>query len=65
MLTKIFPLILRNMVRSKTRFLATLGGCAIATFVLGFFFSAGHSIDNLLDSADGEQNIVVRQKGKY
>jgi len=65
MLLKLTTLVVKNMLRSKTRLMATAGGCAVATFVVCFFLAANHSLSSMLDKAGASNNLVVRQKDRY
>lgn len=65
MLFKLIALIVKNMLRSKTRLLATAGGCAVATFVVCFFLAANHSLSTIVKQAGTSNNLVVRQKDRY
>lgn len=62
---KLINLILKNMLRSKTRLLATAGGCAIATFVVCFFLTVDHSLTGMVTQAGTSNNLVVRQKDRH
>ena len=44
MMFRDLPLVLKNLLRSKTRLIATVGGCAVAAFVVCFFLSSEHSL---------------------
>ena len=65
MLSKLFALIVKNMLRSKTRLLATAGGCAVATFIVCFFLAANYSLTAVLKQAGSSNILVVRQKDRY
>jgi hypothetical protein len=58
-------LVARNLLRSKTRLVATTGGCAVAAFVVCFFLSAEHSLSRVLETAAGSANLIVRAKDRY
>ena len=62
---KLINLILKNMLRSKTRLLATAGGCTIAAFVVCFFLTVDNSLTSMLDQAGTSNNLVVRQKDRH
>ncbi len=59
------PLVIKNMLRSKTRLVATVGGCAVAAFVVCFFLSSEHSLSRVVASASDSANLIVRAKDKY
>jgi hypothetical protein len=59
------PLIFKNLLRSKTRLIATVGGCAVAAFVVCFFLSSEHSLSRVVVSASDSANLIVRGKDKY
>jgi len=63
--TRLLPLLLRNLVRSRTRLLATAGGCAVAAFVSAFFLTAQVSLSRLLAHEDGRTTLVVTQKDRF
>ncbi len=65
MQASVLPLILRNMVRSKTRLIATVGCCLIAAAIVGFFGSAESSLDSMLSTAGDSANLVMVQKDRY
>ncbi len=62
---RLLPLLLKNLLRSKTRLLATVGGCAVAAFVVAFFLTAQFSLASLLLQEEGRVNLVVAQKDRY
>ena len=59
------PLVLKNLLRSKTRLIATVGGCAVAAFVVCFFLSSEHSLSRVVVSASANANLIVRGKDRY
>jgi hypothetical protein len=59
------PLVLKNLLRSKTRLIATVGGCAVAAFVVCFFLSSEHSLSRVVVSASNNANLIVRGKDRY
>ena len=65
MLTRLVPLVMRNLTRSKTRFIATVGGCAVAAFVVCFFVAAEGSLSRVVSAASDDANLLVRQKDRY
>ncbi|MHC4200723.1 MAG: hypothetical protein ACYSU0_12085 [Planctomycetota bacterium] len=65
MLSKGLALVLRNLARSRTRLIATVGGCAVAAFVVCFFLAADNSLSRVLSAASESSNLVVRQKDRY
>ena len=65
MLSKLMSLVLRNLVRSKTRFFATVGGCATAAFIVCFFLTAENSLSRVVSAASDDANLIVRQKDRY
>ncbi len=62
---RLLPLVLKNLARSKTRLVATVGGCAVAAFVVAFFLAAQYSLASLLRQEEGRVNLVVTQKDRY
>ena len=62
---KIVLLIVRSMMRSKTRMIIGLAGCAIAGFVVCFFLAAEGSLVRMTDAVSKDANIIVRQKDRY
>lgn len=58
-------IIIRNMMRSKTRMILSVLGCALAAFVTCFFLAAEDSLVRLTDSASQDANIIVRQKDRH
>ncbi len=60
-----FGLIIKNVLRSRTRMLVTTAGCAIAAFIICFFIASSRSFDNMLASAAQGSNLVVAQKDRY
>ncbi len=62
---KILMMIVRNMVRSKTRLVATALGCGLAAFVTCFFLAAEYSMRIVTEAAGKDANIIVRQKDRY
>ena len=65
MLSRLSPLILRNLYRSRTRLIATTGCCMIAGAILAFFVAADHSFTGFLKSTTDSSNLVMTQKDRY
>ena len=63
--SKNLALVLRNLARSRTRLIATVGGCAVAASVVCFFLAAENSLSRVLSAASESSNLVVRQKDRY
>ena len=63
--TKLLPLMLKNLYRSKTRLLTTTGCCTIAAAILSFFLAAQHSFSRMMCSAADRSNLVLTQKDRY
>ena len=64
-LARLLPMVMRNLVRSKTRLIATAGGCAVAAFVVCFFLTAESSLSRVVSAASDDANLIVRQKDRY
>ena len=63
---KFLRLVLRSLFRSRTRLLATVGGCTIAAIIVCFFLAAGSSIERLTAQAEDDGSVlVVTQKDRY
>ena len=62
---KMIPLVLKNMLRSRTRLIATVGGCAIAAFIVCFFLASQQSLNSILSSAASMSNVVVSERDKF
>jgi len=62
---KLIMMIVRNMMRSRTRMIISVAGCALAAFVTCFFLAAEDSLVRLTDAAGQDANIVVRQRDRY
>ena len=62
---RLLPFLMKNLLRSKTRLVATVGGCAVAAFVVAFFLTAQFSLASLLLQEEGRVNLVVTQKDRY
>ncbi|MCP4377948.1 MAG: hypothetical protein GY794_17440 [bacterium] len=65
MITKLLPLIIKNMFRSKTRLVATIGGCLISALIICFLLTAQNSLARVTQSAGDNQNLVMMQKDRY
>ncbi len=62
---KLFFLLVRNVLRSRTRLITTLLGCAIGAFIATFFLAADYSLKRMTDVTGRNANLVVRQKDRY
>lgn len=62
---RLTPLILKSLLRSKTRLVATAGCCLIAAAIVSFFLAAEHSLDSMLTAVRGSTNLVMTQKDRY
>lgn len=62
---KLIMMIVRNMMRSRTRMLISILGCTLAAFVMCFFLAAENSLIQLTDTASQDANLVIRQKDRY
>ncbi len=65
MAMKLIPFVIKNLLRSKTRLLATAGGCAVAAFIICFFLATGGSLNSMLARAGTSQNLIITQKDRY
>ena len=65
MLPKLVPLIFKNLIRSRTRFFATIGGCVIAGFVVCFFLAAKSSLAQMLTARTEAATLLVSQKDRW
>jgi hypothetical protein len=61
----LLPLVLKGLLRSKTRLAATTGCCLIAAAIVAFFLTAEHSLNAMLRSAGDSANLVMTQKDRY
>ena len=62
---RLLPFMLKNLFRSKTRLISTVGGCAVAAFIVCFFMTVDHSLSTMLSLAEGSNNLIVTQKDHY
>ncbi|MGB2823272.1 MAG: hypothetical protein WBF17_19985 [Phycisphaerae bacterium] len=62
---KLLPLVLKNVLRSKTRLLATVGCCMISAAIICFFVTADSSLAKITEDAASSQNLVLTQKDRY
>ena len=62
---ELLKIILRNLLRSRTRLVITVLGCALGAFVTCFFLSAESSLTRMTDAASKDANIIVRQQDRY
>ncbi len=62
---RFLKLMLRNLVRSRTRLIATTLGCTIAAFIIVFFLASQNSIARMLTAAKENSNLVVTQKDRW
>lgn len=62
---KMILLAVRNLKRSKTRSFATITGCGIAAFIVCFFVSAEHSMDQLLYDKSADTILIVKQQDRF
>jgi hypothetical protein len=53
------------MLRSKTRFLTTVTGCAIGALVICFFLAATHSLGTMKQDARKQANLVITQQDRF
>jgi hypothetical protein len=58
-------LVLKNLVRSKTRFTVTVAGCAIAAFVVCLFLAAENSIGTVFSQAEYSNHLLIFEKDKH
>lgn len=58
-------LVFRNLIRSRTRLIATTVGCALAAFIICFFLASQNSLARILDATKTGSNLVVTQKDRY
>ncbi len=65
MAAKLLPLVIKNMFRSKTRLIATIGCCLIAATIICFLLTAQNSLVRITQSAGDHQNLVMMQKDRY
>jgi hypothetical protein len=65
MFLKIVPLVVRNLLRSKTRLATTLTGCAVGAFVMSFFLAAGNSLDNAMRDTRVNSNLIITQQDRF
>ncbi len=63
--TKLLPLVLRNLFRSKTRFLATTGCCVIAAVIISFFLTAQHSFTQITEASRSNETLVMSVRDSY
>lgn len=61
----VLPLVLKNLLRSKTRLVATVGCCLIAAAIVEFFVAAEHSLSGMMQAAGGNSVLVMTQKDRY
>lgn len=62
---KFLVLVTRNVLRSRTRLVATMLGCAIAAFVVAFFSAADRSLEQVTRLAKKNANLIVTQKDRF
>jgi hypothetical protein len=62
---KFLPLVLKSLLRSRTRLVATTGCCLIAAAIVAFFLAAEHSLDSMVLAARKSANLVMTQKDRY
>jgi putative ABC transport system permease protein len=60
-----FQLIQRNARRSRTRLLATLGGCTLAALVVSICLVADDSLRAVQQRAAAQPNLIVHQRGRH
>jgi hypothetical protein len=65
MLLKLMRVIMRNVIRARTRALITIFGCVIASFVICFFMTAEHSLSKILGSVENDSNLIITQKDRF
>lgn len=58
-------LIVKNLRRSRTRLLATLGGCALAALVVSICLVADASLRAVQQRAAAQPNLIVHQRGRH
>ena len=64
-MSKTLVFVLRNMLRSKTRFITTVTGCAIGALVICFFLAATHSLGTMKQDARKQANLVITQQDRF
>ena len=62
---KIAPLVYKNLFRSKTRLLATVGGCAIGAFIVCFFLAADSSLERMKRQTQSAANLIMTQQDRF
>ncbi len=65
MTAKLLPLIIKNMFRSKTRLMATIGCCLISSLIICFLLTAQNSLARVTQNVGDNQNLVMMQKDRY
>ncbi|MFC1479346.1 hypothetical protein ACFL6F_02010 [Planctomycetota bacterium] len=65
MSSKFIPLLIKNLMRSRTRLIVTVGACAFAAFIVCFFLAADYSLTSMLHIAGDSDNLIVTQKDRY
>lgn len=58
-------LVIKNVLRSPTRLIATLGGCALAAFIVSTCLVADASLRAVQRRAGAQPNLMVHQRGRH
>ena len=62
---RLLRLVFKNLIRSRTRLVATVGGCLVGAFIVAFFLAAEGSLRRMLDVAGSDRILIVSQLDRY
>jgi len=62
---RLLRFVAKNLFRSHTRLLATVGGCLVGAFIVSFFLTAEGSLRRMVEVAGSERILIVSQQDRY